>query len=81
MGAYGVIANLLNIYLWYLVLINFGSGFNTFDKNSKSVEIKRKGLFKDIEVNLNFDDIKSVKLDISEGFNPRRRITLVLKGR
>ena len=81
MGAYGVIANLLNIYLWYLVFINFGSGYNSFDKGSKSVEIKRKGLFKDIKVNLNFDDIKSVKLDISEGFNPRRRITLVLKGR
>tara|TARA_Y100001978_G_C23572419_1_gene374858 strand:+ start:129 stop:686 length:558 start_codon:yes stop_codon:yes gene_type:complete len=81
MGAYGVIANLLNIYLWYMVYINFGSGYNTFDKNSKLVEIKRKGLFKDVDVKLNFDEIKSVKLDISEGFNPRRRIALVLKGR
>ena len=81
MGAYGVIANLLNIYLWYLVYINFGSGSNSFDKASNLVEIKRKGLFKDIEVKLNFDEIKSVKLDISEGFNPRRRIALVLKGR
>tara|TARA_Y100001970_G_scaffold179604_1_gene218665 strand:+ start:684 stop:1241 length:558 start_codon:yes stop_codon:yes gene_type:complete len=81
MGAYGVLANILNIYLWYLVYINFGSGSNTFDKTSKSVEIKRKGLFKDIDVIVGFDDIKSVKLDISEGFNPRRRIALVLKGR
>ena len=81
MGAYGVIANLLNIYLWYLVYINFGSGSNSFDKTSKSVEIKRKGLFKNIEVKINFDEIKSVKLDISEGFNPRRRIALVLKGK
>ena len=81
MGAYGVIANLLNIYLWYLVYINFGSGSNSFDKISKSVEIKRKGLFKNIEVTINFDEIKSVKLDISEGFNPRRRIALVLKGK
>ena len=81
MGAYGVIANLLNIYLWYLVFINFGSGHNFFDKDSQSVEIKRKGLFKDVEVKLDFDEIKSVKLDISEGFNPRRRIALVLKGR
>ena len=81
MGAYGVLANILNIYLWYLVYINFGSGINTFDKASKSIEIKRKGLFKDVDVILSFDDIKSVKLDISEGFNPRRRIALVLKGR
>ena len=81
MGGYGVLANLLNIYLWYLVFINFGSGYNCFDKGSKSVEIKRKGLFKDIVVKLTFDEIKSVKLDISEGFNPRRRIALVLKGR
>ena len=28
MGAYGIIANLLNFYLWYLVFINFGSGSN-----------------------------------------------------
>jgi len=76
-----IIANLLNFYLWYLVYINFGSGSNYFDKSSKSVKIKRKGLFNDIEVKLNFDEIKSVKLDISEGFNPRRRIALVLKGR
>ena len=34
MGAYGVIANLLNLYLWYMVFINFGSGFNSFDKSS-----------------------------------------------
>ena len=81
MGAYGVLANILNIYLWYLVFINFGSGTNSFDKNSKSIEIKRKGLLKDIEVKLNFDEIKSVKLDISEGFNPKRRIALVLNGR
>ena len=81
MGAYGILANLLNIYLWYLVYINFGSGTNSFDKDSNLVEIKRKGLFKDIEVKVNFDEIKSVKLDISEGFNPRRRIALVLKGR
>ena len=81
MGAYGVLANLLNIYLWYMVYINFGSGYNSFDKSSKLVEIKRKGFFKDVEVKVNFDEIKSVKLDISEGFNPRRRIALVLKGR
>ena len=81
MGAYGIIANLLNIYLWYIVFINFGSGFNSFDKVSKMVTIRRKGLFKDVDVKLSFDEIKSVKLDISEGFNPRRRIALVLKGR
>ena len=53
------------------------------NKTSPSIplEIKRKGLFKDVEVKLNFDEIKSVKLDISEGLNPRRRIALVLKGR
>ena len=81
MGAYGVIANLLNLYLWYIVFINFGSGFNSFDKASRMVVIKRKGLFKEIDVKVSFDEIKSVKLDISEGFNPRRRIALILKGR
>ena len=81
MGAYGVIANLLNIYLWYMVYINFGSGYNRFDKETKVIEISRQGLLKKINVKIDFDEIKSVKLDISEGFNPRRRIGLVLKGR
>ena len=49
------------------------------------IKINKKVLFKtskgDFEVKLNFDEIKLVKLDISEGFNPRRRIALVLKGR
>ena len=71
----------INYIIKFFIFINFGSGYNFFDKDSQSVEIKRKGLFKDIEVKLNFDEIKSVKLDISEGFNPRRRIALVLKGR
>ena len=63
--------------VWKLIILIS----NSFDKSSKTIEIKRKGLFKDIEVKLNFDEIKSVKLDISEGFNARRRIALVLKGR
>ena len=81
MGLYGLLANLLNLYLWYLVTIDFGSGSNIFDKDSNLVEIKRKGLLKELNISINFDEIKSVKLDISEGFNPRRRIALVLKGR
>ena len=81
MGAYGVLANLLNIYLWYLVYINFGSGSNVFDKNTNKVLIKRKGLLKNVDIKIDFADIKAIKLDISEGFNPRRRIALVLKGK
>ena len=45
--------------------------------NLTSISLNNPFLF----ISTDFDEIKSVKLDISEGFNPRRRIALVLKGR
>ena len=80
MGIYGIVALLLDLYLWSLVIVDFGSGRNTFDKNLNKITISRKGLFKNIDASFDISDVKAVKVDISEGLNPRRRLSLVLKG-
>ena len=81
MGLYGITAFLLAIYFWRLISIDYGSGINRFDKNKGLLFLTRKGFFKDIEIEIPIDQIKAVKLEVREGFNPRRRVSLRIKGR
>ncbi len=81
MGLYGIAAFFLALYFWRLISIDYGSGINRFDKNKGFLFLTRKGLLKDIEIEIPIDEIKAVKLDVREGFNPRRRISLRIKGR
>tara|TARA_Y100001968_G_C19197006_1_gene638022 strand:- start:275 stop:802 length:528 start_codon:yes stop_codon:yes gene_type:complete len=81
MGLYGVAASLLAIYLWALIAIDFGSGRNVFDKDLGKLFVSRRGVLKVIEVEISLKDIKAVKLEVREGINPKRRITLRIKGR
>ena len=81
MGLYGVAAFLLAIYFWRLISIDYGSGINRFDKNKGVLSLSRRGLLKNIEIEIPIDEIKAVKLDVREGFNPRRRVSLRIKGR
>ena len=81
MGLYGFAAFFLAIYLWTLIYIDFGSGLNTFDKGKNILAISRKGFFKSITLEIDLKDIKAVKLEVRDGFNARRRITLRVKNR
>ncbi len=81
MGLYGVAAFFLAIYFWRLISIDYGSGVNRFDKNKGVLYISRRGLFKTIEIEVPMNEIKAVKLEVREGFNPRRRVSLRIKGR
>ena len=81
MGLYGVAAFLLAIYFWRLINIDYGSGVNRFDKNKGVLSLSRRGLFKNIELEIPIDEIKAVKLEVREGFNPLRRVSLRIKGR
>ncbi len=81
MGLYGITGFLLALYLWRLISIDYGSGVNKFDKNKGVLFLSRRGLFKNIEIEIPINDIKAVKLDVREGFNPRRRVSLRIKGR
>ncbi len=81
MGLYGIVAFLLAIYFWLLVLVDFGSGKNLFDKKSGTLIISRRALLKELNVQVPLRDIKAVKLEVREGLNPRRRIALRIQGR
>ena len=81
MGLYGVVAFLLAIYFWRLIIIDYGSGFNRFDKNKGVLSLYRQGFMKIIEIEIPIDEIKAVKLDVREGLNPIRRVSLRIKGR
>jgi len=81
MGLYGIAASLLAIYLWRLISVDFGSGVNVFDKEAGLLVIKRQGFLKELLVEIPLKDINAVKLDVREGFNSKRRISLRIKGR
>ena len=81
MGLYGVAGFLLALYFWRLISIDYGSGLNRFDKNKGVLSLSRRGLLKNIEIEIPINEIKAVKLDVREGFNPRRRVSLRIKGR
>ena len=81
MAFYGLLGTIMATYLWALIKVDYGSGFNRFDKEKGLLELSRQGYLKQILVEVPIKDIQAVKLDVREGFNPRRRICLRLQGR
>jgi len=81
MGLYGMAAFLLAIYLWLLVLVDFGAGTNLFDKQLGKLLVSRRALFNEINIQIELKDVKAVKLEVKDGINPRRRISLRVQGR
>ena len=81
MGLYGIAASLVALYFWRLISIDYGSGLNRFDKNKGVLSLSRRGFLKNIEIEIPIKEIKAVKLEVREGFNPRRRVSLRIKGK
>ncbi len=82
-GFYGVMALLLSSYLWLIIILNVGGGYNRFDKESGTAQIFRWGFLgknRKIEVSYPLNDIQSVRVDIKEGLNPKRALYLKIKG-
>ena len=81
MGLYGIAGLLLASYLWTMININLGAGSNNFDKASGMVKICRRGYFKLISAEFPLKDVKAVKVEVRDGFNPLRRLSLRVQGR
>ena len=81
MGFYGIAAVLLASYLWAMLAVDLGSGINRFDKAAGLVTISRRAYFKPISVEFPLKDVKAVKVEVRDGFNPLRRVSLRVKGR
>ena len=79
---YGSIGLFLSVFLVINILCNVGGGYNKYDKENETIEIFRLGFpIKNREIYLayKFKDIRSIKLSIQEGLNPKREIYLCTK--
>lgn len=81
---YGTAGLLLASYLWLTILWDVGGGYNEFDKSTNTMRIFRRGFpgkNRRVVVDAPLDDVKSVKVDVQEGLNPRRALYVSAKGR
>jgi hypothetical protein len=84
MGLYGIAGLLVALYLWLVISLDVGGGYNEFNKEAGTVKIFRWGFpgkNRRIEINCSTQDVQFVKVDIKEGLNPRRALYLRVKGR
>nr|ARO91209.1 photosystem I assembly protein ycf4 [Flintiella sanguinaria] len=82
MTFYGTVAIFLSLFLWMTIFLDVGSGYNEFNKESGYVEIMRLGFpgkNRTIKLIYAINDIKSIKVNIKEGLNPKREIYLLTK--
>ena len=81
---YGTAGLLLAAYLWFVILLDVGGGYNEFNQEIGSVKIFRWGFLgknRRIEINCKTSDVQAVRVDIKDGINPRRAMYLRVKGR
>jgi hypothetical protein len=82
MTFYGSIGSLLSVFLAIIIVSNVGGGYNSYDLDKEEVTIFRvgfPGLQGEIFLKYILREIKSVRLSITEGINPKREIYLVTK--
>lgn len=84
MGFYGIVGSLIAAYLWTIVGLDVGGGFNEFDKQTRKLRILRKGFWgknRTILIEEPLSAVQSVKVTLKEGLNPERALYLKVKGR
>ena len=81
---YGSLGLLFGIYLWCTIFWRVGNGFNEFNKQEGRVRIFRWGLpgrDRRIDLVYRLDQIEGVRVQLKEGINPKRTISLKIKGK
>jgi Ycf4 len=84
LGFYGVAAILLATYLWLVIALDVGGGYNEFNRDSNRIQVFRWGFIgknRNVEVSCRLNDAQAVRVVIREGLNPKRAIYLRIKGR
>lgn len=82
MTFYGTIGILLSLFLIINISLNIGGGYNSYNKTTGSIQIFRLGFpgkRRKILLQYKIQEIKSIKLSIAEGLNPKREIYLQTK--
>jgi hypothetical protein len=84
MGFYGLAGLLLALYLWLVILLDVGGGYNEFSKETGMVKIFRWGFpgkNRRIEFSCRLQDVQSIRVELKEGLNPKRALYLRAKDR
>lgn len=82
MTFYGILAICLSICIGLSILWDIGGGYNEFNKADQLVRIARNGFpgkNRQILLVYSMNNIKSIRLSIQEGINPKRMIYLCTK--
>nr|YP_010881527.1 photosystem I assembly protein Ycf4 [Pellia neesiana]WIA68605.1 photosystem I assembly protein Ycf4 [Pellia neesiana]WIA68691.1 photosystem I assembly protein Ycf4 [Pellia neesiana]WIA68777.1 photosystem I assembly protein Ycf4 [Pellia neesiana] len=80
---YGIAGLSISFYLWCTIWWNVGSGYNRFDKRNGTFSLFRWGFpgkNRRIFVQFLIRDIRSVRMEVREGFLPRRILYIRIKG-
>ena len=82
MSFYGILAISLSIYIGLTILWDIGGGYNEFNKKDQLVRIVRNGFpgkNKQILLVYSWKNIKSIRLSVQDGINPKRVVYLCTK--
>ena len=78
---YGTVGSILGLFLLLTIWWNVGFGYNEYDRFSQKVTIYRKGFpgkTQELTFTFEFNEIKSIKMRIKDGLNPKRQLLLCL---
>ena len=78
---YGTVGSILGIFLSLTVWWNVGSGYNEYSRDLQKVKLYRKGFpgqNRDLNFVFSFEEVKSIKMRIKDGLNPKRQLLLCL---
>jgi hypothetical protein len=81
MGLYGSAGLLLATYLWLVILLDVGGGYNEFNQETGIFRWGFPGKNRRIEIDSRIEDVQSVRIAVKEGLNPLRTLYLRIKGR
>ncbi len=78
---YGTVGSILGIFISLTVWWNVGSGYNEYNRDIQQVKLYRKGFpgkNRELIFTFPFEEVKSIKMRIKEGLNPKRQLLLCL---
>ena len=78
---YGTVGLTLGIFLWLTIWWDIGFGYNEYSKENQIVTLYRKGFpgkNRELSLQFRFDELKSIKMFIRDGLNPKRQLFLCL---
>jgi len=78
---YGTVGSILGLFLALTVWWDVGSGYNLYDKDLQRIILYRKGFpgkNRELTFTFAFEEVKSIKMKIKEGINPKRQLLLCL---